>query len=258
MGIMANTQAFFCTRRINMDTTRRDFITSTGAVGLLAASSTLVQAAVTTTTTETIATAPLLGAPHQPRPLAFDTSKLKGFSAALLDSHWSNNYGGAVKTLNAVQQQLAQALAATDTPPFIYNGLKREQLMRTGSVVLHELYFDNLGGNGQADADLRTLLAKHFGSFDRWETEFRKIGQGLAGGSGWVVLGYNTHFGTLENYWLYDHMHFPASTAPLLVMDMYEHAYQMDYGAAAAKYIDTFFQNIQWNAVTQRRAALHI
>ncbi|MBI2970461.1 MAG: superoxide dismutase [Gammaproteobacteria bacterium] len=189
---------------------------------------------------------------HELKPLPFDPGSLKGLSARLIESHWANNYGGSVKTLNAVKQQLAQALATGDTPPFVYNGLKREHLMRTGSVVLHELYFENLGGSGEAEGETRAGLAGSFGSFETWESEFRLIGAGLGGGSGWVVLAYNRHLNTLENYWLWDHMHFPAGAIPLLVMDMYEHSYQMDYGAAAAKYIDAFFQNINWAAVARR------
>jgi len=103
-----------------------------------------------------------------------------------------------VKTLNAVKQKLAQALADKDTPPFLYDDLKREHLMRTGSVVFHELYFGNLGGNGTADAELRKQIGAAFGDFDAWETEFRRVGAGLGGGSGWVVLGYNLHYGQIE------------------------------------------------------------
>jgi Fe-Mn family superoxide dismutase len=224
-----------------LDSNRREFLTHTAAsaAGLMVASAAIAQSSKETAM-PTEAAAPAFAAVHQPKPLPFDASKLKGLSSALIESHWNNNYGGSVKTLN--------------TPPFVYNGLKREHLMRTGSVVLHELYFENLGGNGQADNETRTALAKPFGSFDRWETEFRKIALGLGGGSGWVVLGYNTHLDAVENYWLADHLHFPASTTPLLVMDMYEHSYQMDYGAAAAKYIDAFFQNINWTSVGQRLA----
>lgn len=186
------------------------------------------------------------------RPLAFDPSKLTGLSERLIQSHWENNYGGSVKALHIVKKHLAQALADKDTPPYVYNDLKREHLLRTGSVVLHEHYFDSLGGNGQAGANERKAIADAFGSFDTWETEFRRIGAGLGGGSGWVVLGLNTHTHQLENYWLADHAHGPAATLPLLVMDMYEHSYQMDYGAAAAKYIDAFFQNIRWESVARR------
>jgi superoxide dismutase, Fe-Mn family len=187
-----------------------------------------------------------------PTPLPFDPKKLNGLSEKLLQSHWENNYGGAVKALNTLRGRLAQALADANTPAYVYNGLKREQLIRTGSVVLHDLYFANLGGSGAAGADLRTTIAASFGSFDTWEAEFRKIGQGLGGGSGWVVLGFNRKLRLLENYWMADHSTGPVDVAPVLVMDMYEHAFAMDYGAAAAKYIDAFFTNIQWDAVARR------
>jgi Fe-Mn family superoxide dismutase len=190
------------------------------------------------------------------KPLPFDPARLNGLSERLIVSHWENNYGGSVKALANVKARLAQAAGDKDLPPYVYNDLKREHLIRTGSVVLHELYFGNLGGNGQAGASERQALAQAFGSFDAWESEFRRIGAGLGGGSGWVVLGFNQHTGQFENYWLADHAHGPAATVPLLVLDMYEHSYQMDFGAAAAKYIDAYFQNIQWDAVAARLADL--
>jgi Fe-Mn family superoxide dismutase len=186
------------------------------------------------------------------KPLAFDPAKLDGLSEKLIRSHWENNYGGSVRTLAAVKKQLGEALANKDTPAWLYNDIKREHLLRTGSVVLHEYYFDNLGGSGQAGATTRKALGDAFGTYDAWESEFRRIANGLGGGSGWVVLGFNTHTRQLENYWMADHAHGPAATLPLLVMDMYEHSYQMDFGAAAARYIDAFFKNIQWDTVTAR------
>jgi Fe-Mn family superoxide dismutase len=195
---------------------------------------------------------------HQPKPLPFNSSALNGLSQRLIDSHWSNNYGGSVRALNETKRRLADALADRDLPAYIYNDLKREHLMRTGSVVLHELYFDNLGGNGRADAAAQRLLGAGFGEFGRWETEFRRIANGLGGGSGWVILGYNSQFGTLENYWMADHMHGPAATVPLLVMDMYEHSYHMDFGSAAAQYVDAFFNNINWERVLERVEALRL
>jgi Fe-Mn family superoxide dismutase len=194
---------------------------------------------------------------HQPKPLPFNSASLNGLSQRLIDSHWSNNYGGSVRALNETKRRLADALADRELPPYIYNDLKREHLMRTGSVVLHELYFENLGGNGRADEAARTWLGAAFGQFDRWEAEFRRIANGLGGGSGWVVLGFNLQFGTAENYWMADHMHSPAMTVPLLVMDMYEHSYHMDYGAAAGQYVDAFFNNIDWEAVLARIEALN-
>jgi Fe-Mn family superoxide dismutase len=193
---------------------------------------------------------------HQPKPLPFDSAKLNGLSQRLIDSHWSNNYGGSVRALNETKKRLADALADRELPAYIYNNLKREHLMRTGSVVLHELYFDNIGGNGRADSAAQSWLASAFGGFDRWESEFRRIATGLGGGSGWVILGYNRQFGTAENYWMHDHMHSPAMTTPLLVMDMYEHSYHMDFGAAAAMYVDAFFNNINWETVLARIESL--
>jgi Fe-Mn family superoxide dismutase len=193
---------------------------------------------------------------HEPKPLPFDAAKLNNLSARLIESHWSNNYGGSVKALNETNRRLAAALADPDLPAFTYDDLKREHLMRTGSVVLHELYFENLGGDGKAPSDIRTLVGSAFGDFSRWETEFRRIATGLAGGSGWVMFGYNRHFRALENYWMADHMHSPATSVPLLVMDMYEHSYQMDFGAATAKYVDAFFSNINWDTVAARVEAI--
>jgi superoxide dismutase, Fe-Mn family len=189
---------------------------------------------------------------HQPKPLPFDSAKLNGLSQKLIDSHWSNNYSGAVRALNETKKRLAAALADRDLPAYIYNDVKREHAMRTGSVVLHELYFDNLGGNGKADSAAQSWLGTAFGGFDRWESEFRRIANGLGGGSGWVVLGYNHQFGTAENYWMADHTTSPAATTPLLVMDMYEHSYHMDFGAAAGMYVDAFFNNINWETVLKR------
>jgi Fe-Mn family superoxide dismutase len=186
------------------------------------------------------------------KPLPFDPRKLTGISEKLITSHWENNYAGSVKTLNAVNKKLSIAMADKDFPAFAYGGLKREHLLRTGSVVLHELYFANLGGNGKCAGGIEKALKSSFGDVTAWEAEFRRIAQSLGGGSGWVVLGYNFHLKRLENYWSADHMHSATGSAPLLVMDMYEHSYQMDYGAAAAKYIDAFFQNIQWDAVEKR------
>ena len=195
---------------------------------------------------------------HQLKPLPFNSTKLTGLSARLIDSHWSNNYGGSVRALNATNKRLAAAMVEPGMPAFTYNDLKREHLMRTGSVILHELYFDNLGGGGQAHAAFRRLIGSAFGDFNHWETEYRRIAAGLGGGAGWVVLGYNRHFKTLENYWMADHMHFAATTVPLLVLDMYEHSYQMDYGAAAARYVDAFFRNINWDTVIARIEAISL
>lgn len=234
-----------------IDSSRRQFLQATAAVSVVAAN--LAPPTLEAAEENRVnAPANAFDYQHAAVPLPFDAKSLKGLSERLIQSHWENNYGGAVKALNTIRGRLTQALGDANTPPYVYNGLKREQLIRTGSVVLHELYFANLGGDGKAPAELRTRIGAAFGTFDAWETEFRKIGLGLGGGSGWVVLGFNTRLKLLENYWMADHSTHPADTRPILVMDMYEHAYQIDYAAAAPKYIDAFFANLQWDAVATR------
>ena len=86
----------------------------------------------------------------------------------------------------------------------------------------------------------------------RWEEQFRQLGASLGGGSGWAILAFNFHDGSLGSYWSGNHTQAPAASVPLLVLDMYEHAHQMDYGAQAAKYVDAFFQNVAWDEVNRR------
>ncbi|MBI1762941.1 MAG: superoxide dismutase [Acidobacteria bacterium] len=189
---------------------------------------------------------------HQIKPLPFDPAKLKGISEKLIRSHWENNYSGALRALNVVEQRLAAMATDKDLPAYVYGDLKREEALRTGSVVLHEIYFSLLGGEGKAGGDVLNALKQAFGSHEAWEAEFKRTGAALGGGSGWVMLGLNLHTGELHNYWSWDHLHNAPTSVPLLVMDMYEHAYQMDYGAAAAKYIDAFLTNLSWEEINRR------
>lgn len=189
-------------------------------------------------------------APHVPVPLPFDAKKLRGISEKLITSHWENNYSGAVKNLNKVEDELARV--TKDTPGFLVAGLKERELTFTNSLILHELYFGNLGGDGKPGGAVQTSLSEAFGGMARWEELFRATGASLGGGSGWTVLDWNLQTGALRTYWAGNHTQALAFGAPLLVMDMYEHAYQMDYGAGAAKYIDAFFQNVDWQAVNRR------
>lgn len=192
---------------------------------------------------------------HQPKPLPFNPAKLNGLSEKLMKSHWENNYGGAVKALNAVEQRLQSLQHDKELPPYVYGDLKREELVRTGSVVLHENYFANLGGDGKASGKVLDLIKQWFGSYEQWEAEFKKTANALAGGSGWVILAHNMYTGEVHNYWAWDHMHNAPMSRPLLVLDMYEHAYHMDFGAAAAKYVDAFAQNVNWEEVNRRAEA---
>lgn len=185
-------------------------------------------------------------------PLPFNVEKLVGISEKLITSHWENNYCSAVDALNDVNNQLQEMFTSKNTSAFLLNGLKREQLIRTGSVVNHNLYFENLGGKGEIHGEILKYISVCFKSAEDWEEQFRQTAACLAGGSGWVILGYNYQLRNLENYWCYDHMHAPMATIPLLVMDMYEHSYQLDYGANASSYIDAFFKNINWEVVNKR------
>jgi Fe-Mn family superoxide dismutase len=195
---------------------------------------------------------------HQPRPLPFDPAKLNGISEKLIRSHWENNYTGSVNALNAVEQRLASMSKEKDLPAYMYGDLKREELVRTGSVVLHEQYFANLGGNGKADGNALKLVEKWFGDYGTWEAEFKRTAGSLSGGSGWTILAYNQHTRELHNYWAYDHGHNAPFSVPLLVLDMYEHSYHIDYGSAAAKYIAAFMLNINWDEVNRRIESLRI
>jgi superoxide dismutase, Fe-Mn family len=201
--------------------------------------------------TESIASTPAFAGRHEPRPLPFHPAKLRGLSERLVRSHWENNYCGAVKALNAVELRLADMLEDPDLPPYVYGDLKREELLRTGSVRLHELYFANLGGDGRTGDAVERALSRAFGTFSRWEAEFRRTANALAGGSGWAILAIGPE-GDLHNYWAWDHANGAPGSRPLLVLDMYEHAYHLDYGAAAARYVDAFMQNVDWEVVGHR------
>jgi Fe-Mn family superoxide dismutase len=177
--------------------------------------------------------------------LPFDPAKVKGLSEKLLLSHHENNYSGAVRRLNAITAQLA-SLDVAAAPVFVVNGLKREELIATNSMIIHELYFDSLAGEGDPAGALAEAIVRDFGSLARWKAEFAATGKALGGGSGWVLLSYSPHDKRLINSWAADHTMTLAGGRPILALDMYEHAYHMDYGARAAAYVDAFMQGIRW------------
>ncbi|MFL5250875.1 MAG: superoxide dismutase [Myxococcales bacterium] len=187
---------------------------------------------------------------HQLQPLPFDPAKLKGLSERLIVSHHENNYGGAVRNLNRTEQELARV--TKDTPPLLVAALKERELTFANSATLHELYFGNLAGDGRAGGGIERAVARAYGSFGRWEELFRLTGLGLAGGSGWVILAYDFQRNDVRTFWSGNHAQACVYARPLLVLDMYEHAYALDYGAAAAKYVDAFFENVNWEEVDRR------
>ena len=230
--------------------TRREALTgilATGAATLAASGGVRAEGIFQTETP-----APAFAGKHVPKPLPFNPTKLAGISEKLIVSHHDNNYVGAVKALNVIENKLAALMKDKDLPAYMYGDLKRQELIRTGSMVLHEKYFANLGGNGKPDGNARKLIDKWFGSYEMWEAEFKRTGNALSGGSGWTILAFNQHSGELHNYWAGDHTTNSPFSIPLLVLDMYEHAYQMDYGAAAGKYIEAFMLNVNWDEVNRR------
>lgn len=176
---------------------------------------------------------------------------LNGLSQKLIESHYENNYGGALKRLNAITEKL-ESLDLAVTPGYVVNGLKRDELVALNSTLLHELYFASLGGDGRPSETMTEALRKDFGSFDRWRSEFIAIGNALAGGSGWVLLTYVPRDRRLINQIAAEHSQTLAGGIPVLGLDMYEHAYHLDFGANAAAYIDAFMRNIDWRAVQGR------
>ena len=178
---------------------------------------------------------------------------LVGFTLQLIESHYENNYGGALRRLNALDEQL-EALDPAAASPALYNALKREELVALNSTLLHELYFACLGGDGQASGALSDALARDFGSFQRWRSEFISMGNGLGGGSGWVVLTYIPRDKRLVNQYASDHTQSIPGGVPIIALDMYEHAYHMDFGANVKAYVGTFMRNLDWKAANERYA----
>jgi len=185
---------------------------------------------------------------YELKPLSCDPAKLTGLSEKLIVSHWENNYGGAVKRLNAIEQKLAE-LDWASAPVFVVNGLKREELIASGSMILHEVYFDSLGGTGSTPTGtLKLAIERDFGSLDAWRAEFTAMGKAQGGGSGWTLLAWSPRRGRLVNTWAADHAHNLAGATPLVALDMYEHSYHMDFGAKAGAYVDAFMNNLSWTA----------
>ena len=197
-------------------------------------------------------------------PIAVRPWTLNGISERMIVSHYENNYGGAVRTLNAARRELATL--EPGTAPYRLRALKREEQSEMNSVALHELYFGNLGGEGNAGLgrldwhevpdQLGPLLEEHFGSVKMWRREFVGAAQALAGGSGWALLTYSRRDKRFWNQIAMDHTQCAVDAAPVLVLDMYEHAYHLDFGANATAYIDAFMRNVNWAAVIRRIAAV--
>lgn len=186
---------------------------------------------------------------HQPR--TFDL-KLDGISENQIAQHRDILYAGYVKKLNEIEDKLKTVDISTANQTFSdLRSLKIDETFALNGVVLHELYFENLGGkDSKPTGALADEIKKQWGSFDKWAAEFKACGLAARG---WVVLGLNGYDGKLHNYCLDSHnLYMPAGTIAILVMDVYEHAYTIDYGVKRPPYIEAFMKNIDWDACGKR------
>ena len=229
------------------DVDRRNLI----ALGALAGAGAMASAAQA-------ADPPAAAAPpgFTPKPLPIDPAAVPGLSEKLLRSHYDNNYTGAVKRLGAIRTAFA-ALDPATAANFTINGLKREELVAWNSMIIHEVYFASLGtGRPTPGPALGQAIERDFGSHARWAAEFSAMGKALGGGSGWVLLTYSPRDRRLVNQWAADHTMTLAGATPILALDMYEHAYAMDYGAKAGAYVDAYMKVTDWASADAAYAKL--
>jgi Fe-Mn family superoxide dismutase len=177
---------------------------------------------------------------------------LNGMSPRLIESHYEHNYGGALHRLNAVTEELEE-LDLKTTPAQVVGRLRQEQADLLNSTLLHELYFASLGGDGRSPTEtMARALVKDFGSVDRWRDEVMLLAEGLGGDTGWVLLTYVPRDGRLINHCMTDHTQSIAGGIPILALDMYAHAYHIEFGANPTAYIAAFMRNIDWHAAEAR------
>jgi len=187
--------------------------------------------------------------------VARDYSKLigmSGFSETLLNNHFTL-YQGYVKNTNTLDETLTQLRKEGKGADPGFAELKRRYGWEFNGMRLHECYFDNLGGKEQLNQDSRLAarIRQDFGSFDDWAQDFKSTG--AMRGIGWAILYQDLTTGRLQNFWINEHdAGHPACSAPILIMDVFEHAFMTDYGLKRADYISTFFQNIEWGIAEQR------
>jgi len=177
---------------------------------------------------------------------------MEGFSETLLKNHFTL-YQGYVTNTNKLMDTLAQMLkeGKVGTPEFAE--LKRRLGWEFNGMRLHEYYFENLGGKGGLDktGKLFKKISQDFGSYEAWEKEFK--GVGTMRGIGWTILYQDNLSGNLINLWINEHdVGHPAGCTPILILDVFEHAFMIDYGLKRADYVEAFFKNINWKAAEGR------
>jgi len=181
-----------------------------------------------------------------------DLIGMEGFSETLLRNHFTL-YQGYVANINKLNELLDGMVKTGKVGTPEYAELKRRMGFEFNGMRLHEYYFDNLGGKIplSKEGKLFKKLTEDFGSYENWEVDFR--GTGGMRGIGWAILYQDNVTGRLFNQWINEHeMGHPAGCIPVLVMDVFEHAFMIDYGLKRADYIAAFFKNIRWNVVEGR------
>jgi len=181
---------------------------------------------------------------------------MAGFSDTLLKNHFTL-YQGYVTNTNKVSDTLSQLLKEGKTGTPEYAELKRRFGWEFNGMRLHEYYFENLGGKGSINktGKLHQKLVESFGSYEAWEKDFKATG--AMRGIGWAVLYQDILSGSFFNFWINEHdVGHPSGGMPILIMDVFEHAFMIDYGLKRADYIESFFKNIHWEEV-EKRLLLH-
>ena len=177
---------------------------------------------------------------------------MPGLSEKLLNNHFTL-YQGYVNNTNKLMQILDAMLKDEKAGTPEYAELKRRMGFEFNGMRLHEFYFENLGGTDKSSdyQNLIKAIEQNYGSYSQWEKDFKATG--AMRGIGWVILYQDNKNGRLFNQWINEHEtgHFAGCT-PVLVMDVFEHAYMTDYGLKRADYIETFFSNIKWDEVAGR------
>ncbi len=192
---------------------------------------------------------------HRIVPIPCKPYSLNWLPERLIVSHYENDYGGAVRSLNILRDRLV-SIDLISTPAAEVRALKREELSAMASVVLHELYFGNLTGQRKEPDDATArALAEHFGSVERWRREFLGTAHALQGRGGWVGLSYSPYDRRLYNEIAIDDAQAVPGTVPILVLDLYEHAYHLEFGANATAYVEAFMRLIDWTVVSTRFGA---
>lgn len=179
---------------------------------------------------------------------------MKGFSDKLLEDHFSL-YEGYVENTNQLLEKLSSLMDDDEGGSPEHAELRRRLAWEWNGMRLHEFYFGNLGGSGEIEAgELHAKIEKDFGSVDRWKREFQAIG-GMRG-IGWTILYYDPLGDRLLNLWINEHdSAHAAGGAPLLVMDVWEHAFFTDYRTDKNRYIEAFMTNIEWRVAEKRLEA---